>query len=179
MSDKPRSPLTSAATAQKVAIASSIATLLMFGAFVYRGAPHPIAIESECPANVTAVTPVLAEEAPRPEVTTDDNGTQAADENEAKVRRAVTDFMKEAYPNAKVEGIFLLGFGRDANLYLAVADTVLPDGGKRRTIPSRVFQFVRRNGASYWRAEGIGRQAADALMARPDARPDRTVYCSD
>ena len=100
----------------------------------------------------------------------DTNGgmTVAADSDEpdGEVRKAALAYIKTAYPNSKVDGVFTLSFAR-GNLYVAGADTTL-EGGARRTVDLLVRLYTRRNGAQYWRAESIsGEEAARYLKKVP------------
>lgn len=161
MSDRQSGLQMSAVGAQRLAIASSVAALLMFGALVYNGtsASRSVTVVA-APAQAVSMseTPVMASTAEESEPVYADNN----EDESSKVRRAVTDLMRDRFPNSKVEGVFLLNLTRDSNIYLARADMNLPAG--RSAVPSLVCQYVRKNGSSYWRAESLTDEEAAAQL---------------
>lgn len=134
--------------------------------------PPAALILSSSPAPSLAPPAVAQEE----EATPVDVMTQDLSRDDAlpKVRKAVQDFVRERYPNSRVEGVFTLSLGRDHTLYMAGADTVFHakqdseqrQQQQRRTIDVLVRLYTRRNGSGYWRAESLGRDEAAALLLR-------------
>lgn len=78
-----------------------------------------------------------------------------------KVRKAARDYVREKYPNSRVEGVFTLGFR--GSLYLAGVDVAMGEQN-RQTVDLIVRLYMRRNGSGYWRAEGIDSRSAARLM---------------
>jgi hypothetical protein len=85
---------------------------------------------------------------------------EVSNEDLGKVRRAVSDLVKEKFAGAKVEGVFALPF-RTGSLYFAGADTTF-EGSGRRTVDMLVRQYTKRTGGTYWRGELLSETEAEA-----------------
>lgn len=154
----------SPAAANRLAITSTIAAVLLLGAYATeRGIGHSTYPSINAVTAVETTAPATSEEVPSEQTGTtapDDESDVSASDTENKVRQAVRDLVKEKYSGSRVEGVFTLAFRVD-NLYLAGADTVLSDGS-RCTIDFLVRQYTKRSGGTYWRAESIGAEEAAA-----------------
>ncbi|GEM_PF-3393495 len=140
-----------------VAIATTLAGLAVLRS-AGRSCSSMAALETPVPlVSVTeqAVAPVaVAEEAESSEL--------------KKVRQAAIDCVRETLPGSKTDGVFthsLTCRGEEA-VYVAGVDTRLSDGS-RVTVDLLVRKYVRKNGASYWRAERLGRSAAEMILRDP------------
>lgn len=83
-------------------------------------------------------------------------------DNTARIRRAIREYIAEKHPGSEVEGVWTLG--ERGNYCFAGADTVI--NGRHRNIDVLVRQYVRDDGALYWRADGWGPDAARMLQAQ-------------
>jgi hypothetical protein len=154
---------------RQIALVSAIAgALLMCGTFKARHREAMIAP----PASFAVIdTPAAAEVPPAPPLPPPpvvSPNTILADDADAAVRKAATEWIKAKFPSSKVEGVFTLPLGR-GNLYIAGADTSA--GESRRTIDLLVRLYTRRNGSQYWRAESLSGDEAANLMAHVRMRP--------
>jgi len=166
-------------TANRIAITSAIAAVLLLCAYATGEHRQSIAMPPEC---VSAAQPVIATDVPptatsvdepqaepaEPSVATaesadsDEADAAASAEEEAKVRDTARDFVKKAYPHSKSDGVFLLGFCA-GDLYLAGVDTTV--GEQRKTVDLLVRRYVRKNGGSYWRAESLTPEQSEKYHA--------------
>ncbi len=96
----------------------------------------------------------------------------AEDDDATKVRRATTEWVKAKYPEAKIEGVFMLAFAK-GNLYLAGADTQFGEG-KRRTVDVLVRRYTKKSGGQYFRAEGLEPEQAAKFRQKADLDEDTT-----
>ena len=157
--------------AVRLSIASSVAAILMFlglaTQWAHQDAPR-LATNAEMQAAVDAsALSAIPVERISPDA-------EAEDDDTTKVRRATIEWVKTKYPDAKVEGVFMLAFGK-GNLYLTGADTQF-GGDKRRTVDLLVRRYSKRGGGQYFRAEGLEPEQAAALRQKADFDPDATEY---
>lgn len=100
---------------------------------------------------------------------TEDEAVEANDREDElnKIRQAAKDYVKNALPDTKPDGVFLLPLHPES-LFIAGVDTQLSDG-KRRTIDLLVRRYVRKIGNTYWRAESLdGGQNTVIQTKRPN-----------
>jgi hypothetical protein len=88
---------------------------------------------------------------------------RVAKEGSPLVRKAVRDFVAERYPDAEIEGVWIVALR--SNYCFAAADTTV--GSRRRTVEVLVRQFSREDGTDYWRAEGPYADSAAARLLAP------------
>lgn len=98
--------------------------------------------------------------------------TEAQDDDATKVRKATFEWVKAKYPDAKIEGVFMLAFAK-GNLYLAGADTQFGEG-KRRTVDVLVRRYTKKSGGQYFRAEGLEPEQAAKYRQKADFDEDAT-----
>jgi low affinity Fe/Cu permease len=134
--------------ANRLAIATSVAAVLLLCAFATGkncSTPAPLSERLAVSAEITVPENQDANVvATHMEVSLDDELN--------KVRQAARDLVKSALPNLKQDGVFTLAI-RYGDLYIAGVDTA--DGNKKRTIDVLVRRYVRKNGATYYRAESL------------------------
>ena len=159
-------------TVNRLTLISAITGVLIFCTYAVRLQTH----DTMPPAPPVAVANATAPEtAPTEECGIEDTeniASESADSANApdveasdvenKARQAARDFIKEARPELKQDGVFLLSLRAD-NLYIAGVDTV--SDGKHRTVDLLVREYARKNGANYWRAESLSGEEAARLRA--------------
>lgn len=180
--------------AVRLSIASSVAAVLLFLGLVTQWAHHENRVEGTQIIEVTrdSDTPEIVADAPvrgseiavrhTPDCpegcasAISSSPTEPADEDAAKARKAAIEWVKVKYPDAKVEGVFLLAFGK-GNLYLAGADTQF-GADKRRTVDVLVRRYTKRSGGQYFRAEGLEPEQAAQMRQKTDFDADATEELS-
>lgn len=92
-------------------------------------------------------------------------------ENRNKVRQAATDYVKNRMPDWKVLGIS--SFAYSGSLY--VVGVEISFGDKRQTVNAIVRLFVQHDGATYWKADPLSQDLAQALLSGYGRKKNREL----
>lgn len=100
-----------------------------------------------------------------------DSFGEIGSENRRKVRQAATDYVKSRMPDWKVLGIS--SFAYTGSLYVVGID--VSSGDKRQTVNAVVRLFVQQDGATYWKADPLSQELAQALLSGYGRRKNRDL----